>query len=167
MSEGTSIPPIATRLLDLIANRVGSSAKVLDSTPVQPVDMLASAGHPSVIYLSPSIDITYSVEVMNAGELRMNERFVLGIVCEVSAQAANITLDDARHRCAELMYAVLTVVARNPGFGMLDDDQEHQYFETIPISGTYIHGSIGDSAIAVGVRHEVVLRCNNRLILTK
>jgi len=166
MSSGTSIPVVLSRLLELIDDRVGASAKVLDQTPIQVVDMIANAGRPSVIYLGSAIDVTYSIEIMNQFELRMNERFTIPVFCEVSAQAANVSLDDARRSCAELAYAVLTTIARRPDLG-LEDDDEHQFFEVLPVSASYIHGVVGDSAVAVGVRHEITLQCNNRLILLK
>lgn len=166
MSEGTTIPAIVDRLLELITARVGNAAKVLDQTPTQVVDMLAATGRPQVIYIGPSIGIGHSVVIMTASELRIEESFTLDVVCEVSAEAANISLGDARHLCAELAYAVLTTVARKPDLGLVDDT-EHQYFDVIPRSGAYLHGAIGDSAIAVGVRHVITLTCNNRLILLK
>lgn len=164
MSEGTSIPVVVSTLLDLIVARVGSSARVLDQTPTQVVDMLANSGHPVVIYLYPTIEVGYSVVTATGGELWIDEEFVLPVVCEVSAEAASITLDDARHLCGRLVYDVLAVVARKPNLDIADDP-EHQYFDSIPSTGAYLHGAIGDNAVAVGVRHVVNVKCHSRLKL--
>lgn len=165
MPDGTTIPTVKRALVDRIAGRLGGSAAVSYSRPLDAYGYEADNGDAASIYLDIDVPVTINVPVMTGGALWFDERYTITVVIQAKAIGDGRDVEQCDQLVAELAHGVIGAIAQAPLLGVADTP-ELQVFESHVSGGDFVGLGIGDNDANNGSRYLVRVDVHARLELT-